>query len=349
MQIKCRCFLQHFILHSSREADGQQRPLTLNETMARPLAWTSLQRCNHINYLLSRTVRTGDPFVARISIMPTDRETYSMQSFPPWLVRMVVIPAGVGVTSVICPGCVDRHRGNRICEWTDDTTFRIDMSNPAHREHLVADAQLAEELAIRYADTEYARRFGGAKAHGGLLDGGRVRNDCMKRIVAAIEHNHAVTAEQVEFARAGRNPIFDSVVLLLFLPMYVVFARPACGLVENAVPAEAGIGRLLAFGVASAIVSALGLLSFQLWSAVMEGMRVGNPDGHMSSYRLARQPYWTDRNVAAHFVGGMVLFWLVAAWRRPDSGNRPYGVFSCDGREASVADPPGTRILSDEH
>jgi hypothetical protein len=251
-----------------------------------------------------------------------------MKPFPPWLLLMVVIPVGVGATYLMGPGFVDRHRGNRTCEWTGDTAFRIDMGNPAHQKHLVADAQLAEELAIRFADTEYARRFGGARGHGGLLEGGGVRNDCMNRLVAAIEDNHAVTVQQVEFARAGRNPIFDSAVLLLFLPMYVVFARPACDLVESAVPTEARVGRLLAFGLASAVVSSLGLLSFQLWSAVMEGMRVGNPDGHMSSYRLARQPYWTDRNVAALLVGGMLLFWLIAALHRPDPVNRPRRSFS---------------------
>jgi hypothetical protein len=249
-------------------------------------------------------------------MMLIDRARALGHSSPPWLLLMAVIAVGVGVTRVVCPGCVDRHRGNRACEWTGDSAFPIEMSNPAHREHLVADAQLAEELAIRYADAEYARRFGGAPAHGGLLDGGRVRNDCMNRLVVAIEGHHAVTAEQVEVARTGRNPIFDSVVLLLFLPIYVVFAKPACRLVENAIPPEARVGRLLGFALASAVVSALGLLFFQLWSAVMEGMRVGNPDGHMSSYRLARQPYWTDRNVMALLIGGMFLFWLVAAWSR---------------------------------
>ena len=185
----------------------------------------------------------------------------------------------------------------------------------------MADAQLAEELAIRYADTEYARRFGGANAHGGLLEGGRVRNDCMNRLVAAIESTHAVTAEQVEIARAGRSPMFDAIVLLLFVPIYVVFAKPACGLIGHAVPAWGRGGRLLAFGLASPIVSALGLLAFQLWSALMEGMRVGNPDGHMSSYRKAAQPYWTDRNVTALFVAGMLLFWLIAALHRASPTN----------------------------
>ena len=142
----------------------------------------------------------------------------------------------------------------------------------------------------------------------------------MNRLVTAIEQNHAVTAEQVKLARAGRNAMRDLIVLLLFVPMYVVFARPACRLVENAVPAEARVGRVLAFGIVSAVFSGLGLLSFQLWSAVMEGGRVGNPDGHMSGYRLATQPYWTDRNVALLFVAGMILFWLVAAWSSRRSG-----------------------------
>ena len=142
----------------------------------------------------------------------------------------------------------------------------------------------------------------------------------MNRLIPAIEQIHAVSADQVQLARAGRNPIRDAIVLLLFCPIYVVFARPASRLVENAVPADARAWRVLAFGLVSPVVSALGLLSFQLWSAVMEGGRVGNPDGHMSGYRLATQPYWTDRNVALLFVAGMILFWLVAAWSSRRSG-----------------------------
>jgi hypothetical protein len=88
-------------------------------------------------------------------------------------------------------------------------------------------------------------------------------------------------------------------------------------LAKNAVPIETRVGRLLPLGLTSAVVSFLGLPFFQLWSAVMEGMRVGNPDGHMSSYR-ATTPIG-EREIAALFVGGMLLFWLVAALHRPDS------------------------------
>ena len=88
-----------------------------------------------------------------------------MRSLPPWLVLVAVMAVSLAVNRAICLGCVDRHRGNRTCEWTGDTAFPIDVRNPAHWEHLVGDAQLAEELAIRYADTEFARRFGGSPGH----------------------------------------------------------------------------------------------------------------------------------------------------------------------------------------
>jgi hypothetical protein len=92
----------------------------------------------------------------------------------PWFLLLLAVP-----------GCIDRHRVSVNCEWTGDASFSIDPQDPAHQQHLVADAQLAEELAIRYADREHERLFG-TNAHGGLLEGGRVRDRCMSRMVAAI-------------------------------------------------------------------------------------------------------------------------------------------------------------------
>ena len=100
------------------------------------------------------------------------------QSFSPWLLLMAVVSVGVGATYLACPGCVDR-----------------------------------QELAIRYADTEFARRFGGRPGHSGLLERGRVRDECMTRLVAVIESSQVVTPQDVERARAGRSAIFDAVVL----------------------------------------------------------------------------------------------------------------------------------------
>ena len=243
-----------------------------------------------------------------------------MRSFPPWLVFVAVMAVSVGVNRAICLGCVDRHRGNRTCEWTGDTAFPVDVRNPAHWEHLVGDAQLAEELAIRYADTEFARRYGGAPGHGGLLDQGRVRNGCMNRLVPVIQQSHSVTAEQVERARAGRNPIRDAVVLLLFCPIYVVFARPASRLVENAVPAEARAlaGAGLRLGVGRRECS---------WIAILSTLVSRDGGG------ACRQPGWTYEQLPpgetaildqpecrAVIRGRDDFFLLVAAWSSRRSG-----------------------------
>ena len=98
-----------------------------------------------------------------------------------WLLLLLVAASGAA-TFLTCPGCIDRARVNTRCEWHG--------GGP-----LVADAQLAEELAVRYADAEFARRSG-FNAHGGLLEGGAVRDACMARLVEAIERDHGATADQ---------------------------------------------------------------------------------------------------------------------------------------------------------
>jgi hypothetical protein len=81
-------------------------------------------------------------------------------------------------------GCIDRNRVNTTCRWTGDTAFRLDSQNSTHQEHLIKDAQLAEELAIRHADAEFGRRFG-IDHHGGLIDSGRFRRECLSRMFRA--------------------------------------------------------------------------------------------------------------------------------------------------------------------
>ena len=125
------------------------------------------------------------------------------------------------------PGCIDRDRVNTNCEWMGDTRFPIDSRNAGHQDHLVRDAQLAEELATRYADAEHERRFGYG-GHGGLIDNGRVHHDCLARLVAAIQTNHGVTSEQVRAARAHRDWRFDLAVAALFLPLYWYGATVVC-------------------------------------------------------------------------------------------------------------------------
>jgi len=226
----------------------------------------------------------------------------------PWFVLLAMVSGGV-LTYMRCPGCIERNRVNKTCEWMGDTAFAIDQQNPAHQRHLVADAQLAEELAIRHADAEFGRRYG-VEHHGGLIDDGRFRSDCLSRMFHAIENNHHVTSEQVRVAREQRSHTFDLAVVLLFLPLYSFGATVACRWLSRRFSSDERHVGLVAVGVASAAFSLLGIHSFRLFAALWEAVRVGN--GHMTGMRAATHNRWSQQYVGADFIGAVLLFWLIA-------------------------------------
>lgn len=237
---------------------------------------------------------------------------------------------GVGATCVGCPGCIDRNRVNKTCEWTGDTAFPINPQNAAHQKHLVADAQLAEELAIRHADAEFGRRFG-VEHHGGLIDNGRFRRECLSRMFHAIENNHDVTSEQVRVARGQRNRTFDLAAGLLFFPLYSLGATVACRWLSRRFSSDERYVGLVATGLASVVVSFLGLQFLRLWLAVWEVVRVGN--GHMTGIRAATYNRWSQHHVDAQFIGGILLFWLIALFS--------YRIVSDDEHSTDVRGPRG--------
>lgn len=210
---------------------------------------------------------------------------------------------------VVSSGCIDGTRVNSRCDWTGDSRFPIDPRNTTGQQHLVADAQLAEELAIRYADAEHKRLFG-YEGHGGLIAQGRVRNECMARLVALIENNHAVGPEQIAVARGVRNPLFDAVVALSFLPFYCAGAAVICVVLRRRFSSDEGLARSIVTGLTSVAASFLGLQLGQLWGALWEMRRVGN--GHISSFRTATRTLWIHERLGEVFVGGVLLFWIVA-------------------------------------
>jgi hypothetical protein len=227
-----------------------------------------------------------------------------------WLLGLVALAGGVWASYVTCPGCIDRSRVNKTCEWNGDTAFPIVPGNEAHYQHLVADAQLAEGLAIRHADAEFGRRSG-IEHHGGLLDNGEFRRECLSRMLTAIEHNHDVTSEQVRVARGQRNRTFDVAVSLLFLPLYLLGGTAASQWLSRRLATHDRFVRLIAAGIVSVAFSFLGLQFLRLWGAVWEAIRVGN--GHMPSMRAASQSRWVD-HVDGQLIGGILLFWLVALY-----------------------------------
>ena len=74
-----------------------------------------------------------------------------------WLLGLVAMAGGVWATYATCPGCIDRSRVNTAGEWTGDSAFPIEPQHADHQKHLVGDAHLAEEQAIRHAEREKLR------------------------------------------------------------------------------------------------------------------------------------------------------------------------------------------------
>ena len=126
----------------------------------------------------------------------------------------------------------------------------------------------------------------------------------------AIENNHDVTSEHIRVARGQRPRTFDLAVGLLFLPLYSLGAATACRWLSRRFSSNERYVRLVATGLASIAAAFLGLQCFRLWGAVWEVIRVGN--GHMSSIRAASYGRWSQQYVGADFIGGIVLFWLIA-------------------------------------
>jgi hypothetical protein len=214
-----------------------------------------------------------------------------------------------------CPSCIDPARVNKACEWTRDTAFPIDWNDPAHRQHLVSDAQLAEDLAIRNADAEFDKRFG-IEHHGGLIDDGHFRDDCMARLVAVITTNHAVTMEQFALARGVRSRLFDTAVAVSFLPLFILSAVVMWGRLSRRLSTESASVRAVAIALTSLIAGFLGLQAGALWGAVWEATRVRN--GHMSTFRSANYTRWTNDHVSVIFVALVVTFCIGStSWRSP--------------------------------
>ncbi len=210
-----------------------------------------------------------------------------------------------------CPGCVVVARVNTDCAWTADRQGPLDMRSQADAAHLAADAQLAEELAVRYADAAFARLYG-YDGHGGIE--GHARKQCMARLVSVIATDHAVTEEDIAAARARRNQLFDIVAATSFVPLYLGWAAFACGGVFRRVSPERGAPSWITLGLTSIPTTFLGLQLGQLWLGVWEAVRVRN--GHISVFRAASRTIWTHEHVGWLVAGGMIGFAVVASLRR---------------------------------
>jgi hypothetical protein len=198
-------------------------------------------------------------------------------------------------------GCVRRDGRNSDCRWPAETAY-----HPADAWHLSADAEFAEDLAIRYADAHHGLRspnYVSGEAYAAA------RDRCMGTLFQQIAKEHGVPVEHVSGA-LGRNRVHIDVAVNLPFVLLCCFAAVAVArtIWRRYPPAERGWvpGVIMALFISPVFAAGSTTLG-EMWAWVAESWRIGND--HMS-YRVDRLLWATHRTEL--FAGALIVFWLAA-------------------------------------
>ena len=210
----------------------------------------------------------------------------------PSLVIVMVFVLGAG-------GCVRRDGRNTDCRWPGETS-----NHAVSARHLSADAEFAEDLAIRYADVHF-----GMKSPKKSEKYGAERDQCMARLFEEIGKEHGVPVAQVSGSLGQNRASIDLAEVLPFALLYSFAAIVAARMIWcSYTPAKGGwaAGTTMTLFV-SLVLAAGSTMLGELWNWFAEGSRIGN--NHMS-YRAHRLFYAKHR--LELFAAALVIFWLAA-------------------------------------
>lgn len=200
-------------------------------------------------------------------------------------------------------GCIPGERINARCEWYGEAPRPLDLTRTEDQRHLTDDAKLAEALGIRHGD---ATR--GIEA----IDERRLRREgCTAALNDQIVRWHGVTLEQIA-AAAGRRDLWLDVVLV-FIPvtlLYLLFGKALAERVVRRFMPEDPLVAILVVVLAAPFVAGLGFMLGEMWSWLVEMVRVH--ESHLS-YRVDRLP-WVRHGLAVFLV--YIGTFLALAWTR---------------------------------
>jgi len=195
-------------------------------------------------------------------------------------------------------GCVRRDGRNSECKWPGEVS-----NHAVSARHLSADAEFAEDLAIRYADAHF-----GPRSPNPSETYEAERDQCMERLFVGIAAEHGVPVGQVSGSLGKNRTHIDLEELLPFALIYVFSAIVVARRIWRRYPPEDGYTAGLVMSVFVSLAFAVGaIIVGEQWNWFMEGHRIGN--NHMS-YRVWRM-FWPKHRLEL-FVAGLFIFWLTA-------------------------------------
>lgn len=195
-------------------------------------------------------------------------------------------------------GCVRREERNSDCRWPGETS-----NHPVTARHLSSDAEFAEDLAIRYADTHFGPRSPNPSETYEVE-----RDQCMERLFEEIGKQHGVLAGQVSGSLGQNRAHIDFAEVLPFALLYTLAAIVCARMIWRRYPPEDGYAPGITMALFLSLAFAVGsALLGEQWNWFVESHRIGN--NHMS-YRVWRM-FWPKHRFEL-FAGALLIFWLAA-------------------------------------
>jgi hypothetical protein len=213
-----------------------------------------------------------------------------MRSAPRLLIVMVFV--------LLASGCVPRNGRNSECRWPGEAS-----NHSVSPRHLSADAEFAEDLAIRYADTHFGPRSPNpSEAYEAE------RDQCMERLFAEIASEHGVPVIQVSGSLGQNRAHIDLAEVLPFALLYTLAAIAVAHRIWRRYPPGDGYTAGIIMSLFVSLAFAVGAIILgEQWNWFVEGHRIGN--NHMS-YRVWRM-FWPEHRSEV-FAAGLLIFWLAA-------------------------------------
>src|SRR4030095_3474095 len=159
-------------------------------------------------------------------------------------------------------GCVGVNR-NADCTFPYEDARVGNASSGVDLAALDADALLAEDLAIRFADRTAGSRSQWPPRRDGYR---RVREQCMATLFDIVGRRHGVSSAQVREAVTHRGMTFDAIVLFGFLGLYALVSNSILRRLLSGGLGNNALTSTIAVTGASLAAAPIGALAWTVWS-----------------------------------------------------------------------------------